>query len=76
MNGTTYICNQNMPGSFVRTLISFDAGGNWEMLRPPTADTTGKLLECILVSIIFIITQIIENIILAFLFITSAHGLK
>ena len=41
MNYTTYICNQYVRSSASvsnppkRTLISFDAGGNWETLRPP-----------------------------------------
>ena len=30
----TYIANQNI-GSSIRTLISFDNGGNWQLLRPP-----------------------------------------
>ena len=35
----TYIANQNI-GSNVRTLISFDNGGNWQLLRPPSTALT------------------------------------
>ena len=34
----TYIANQNI-GSDVRTLISFDNGGNWQLLKPPSTST-------------------------------------
>ena len=54
MNYTTYIANQNVrTSSFdtnptVRTLISFDVGANWQVVRPPTTDDN----ECILVSVV------------------------
>ena len=53
MNYTTYIANQNVRSSPtvtnppVRTLISFDAGGNWEKLRPPSQDSDGNDIQCV-----------------------------
>ena len=49
MNYTTYIANQNVrffSTTYKRTLISFDAGANWNRITPPVNDTT-----CVLVSL-------------------------
>ena len=56
MNYTTYIANQKVPGSGtgdVRTLISFDVGGNWDTLRPPETDVNGDIVECVQVMHLF-----------------------
>ncbi len=52
MNHTTYIANQNVRTSpsdtnpLIRTLISFDVGANWQIVRPPVTDDN----ECIQVN--------------------------
>ena len=48
MNSTAYIANQNVrffSTTYKRTLISFNAGANWNRITPPVNDTT-----CVLVS--------------------------
>ena len=81
MNYTTYVANQNVRSSPsvtsppVRTLISFDAGGNWEKLHPPSQDSDGNDIECIevinnLVGVVLNILYLIP----AILLITSPYG--
>ena len=44
----TYIANQNI-GSDVRTLISFDNGGNWQLLKPPPSTLTCQAVSIVCV---------------------------
>ena len=73
MNYTTYIANQNVRSSPsvinppVHTLISFDAGGNWEKLRPPSQDSNGNDIQCL---------QVINNlasVVLKYFLLNSSH---
>ena len=43
----TFIANIKDPASqYGSTVISYDKGGNWASLRPPTVDRNGAFLNC------------------------------
>ena len=45
MNYTTYIANQNIGTTYKRTLISFDAGANWNKIKPPGNNSYCQLVN-------------------------------
>lgn len=48
----TFIANVKDPsGRFGSTVISYDKGGNWVSLRPPTVDRNDVFLNCQQVSL-------------------------
>lgn len=43
----TFIANTRDPVTrFGSTVISYDKGGNWVQLRPPTLDRNGEFIDC------------------------------
>ena len=51
----TYLVNKRVYGSSQgSTVISFDKGGQWDPLIPPTTDANGSPINCNLVSVVVI----------------------